>query len=58
MSGHASAHNRGQWRHDPGLRLFLIAIAIVVVVFVIAFMLMTESVAGGVATVLAAVAPL
>jgi hypothetical protein len=38
--------DRRQWHEDPGLRLFLVALAIVVAVFFVALLVMADS-AGG-----------
>lgn len=45
MGGHAPLHRQGHWHEDPSLRLYLVALGIVLAVFLIAFMVMTESVA-------------
>jgi hypothetical protein len=55
MSGHASTPHHGHWYHDPGVRLLIIALAIVLAVFLIAFTLMTDSVAGVVGALAAVV---
>jgi hypothetical protein len=53
MSGNASTPHHGHWYHYSGVRLLIIALAIVLAVFLIAFTLMTESVAGGMAALVA-----
>jgi hypothetical protein len=49
MGGQASTPHHGHWYQDSGVRLLIIALAIVLAVFLIAFTLMTDSVAGGLA---------
>lgn len=58
MGGNASTPHHGHWYHDPGVRLLIIALAIVLAVFLIAFTLMTESAADGLAALAALVLPL